>query len=266
MLSHCVTPANRARYMHQLEDMFHQRHDFFVDKKGWGELRHEDGRDCDDYDTDETVYLLVIGDMGEVLASARLNPTWGRHQLEQGSPLNTTYANRPVPHGPKVWECSRMLGGDSRRGREHAIQTFAQLMIAIGEFCRRRSVLDIVSVLETSAITHFQTAGFRCEPLGLPVRYQTERGPSDAMATIIRIGGPGSSRMRRQLDQPSPIFFEAASLRSEAEPAPPPFALLESASEIRTESGRRVAMEAIHAILMQEAAMNDNISIERMKA
>lgn len=64
----------------------------------------------------------------------------------------------------------------------------------------------------------------------------------------------------------APIFFEAASLRSEGEPAPPPFALLESVSEIRTASGRRVAMEAIHAVLMQEAAMNDNVSIERLKA
>ena len=44
MLCHCVTPANRARYSRQLEEMHRQRHAFFVEKKGWSELRRPAGR------------------------------------------------------------------------------------------------------------------------------------------------------------------------------------------------------------------------------
>lgn len=253
MLCHCVTPANRARYSRQLEEMHRQRHAFFVEKKGWSELRRPDGLDVDPYDAEETVYFLVLGDMGEVFASCRINPTWSRHQLEPGGPLRERFASRDIPIGPKVWECSRLLGGDSRRGREHATETFVRVMVAIGEFCRRRSISDTISILETSAIAMFQTAGYRCEPLGIPTRYATDRGPADALAVIIRrAGGASSAQLRSAFAFAGPALVEAPSVRDDAQASEPYFPLLESAMELKTRSGRKVALEMIHSLLNQE--------------
>ncbi len=253
MLCHCVTPANRTRYSRQLEEMHRQRHAFFVEKKGWSELRRDDGLDIDIYDGEETVYFLVLGDMGEVFGSCRINPTWSRHQLEPGGPLRERFAQRDIPSGPKVWECSRMLGGDSRRGREHATETFVRVMVAIGEFCRRRSIAETISILETSAIAMFQTAGYRCEPLGIPERYQTDKGPAEALAVIIRrAGGTSAAQLRQAFDFPGPAMVEAPSVREDAHAYEPFYPLLESAMEIRTEGGRQVALEMIHTVLNQE--------------
>jgi acyl-homoserine lactone synthase len=246
--------------------MYRQRHAFFVEKKGWSELRRADGLDVDPYDSDETVYFLVVGDMGEVFASCRINPTWSRHQLEPGGPLRERFASREVPLGPKVWECSRLLGGDSRRGREHATETFVRVMVAIGEFCRRRSISDTISILDTSAIAMFQTAGYRCEPLGIPTRYDTDRGPADALAVIIRrAGGASSAALRQSFDFPGPAMVEAPSVREDMHAFEPYFPLLESAMELKTRSGRKVALEMLHSLLNQEieAAMERE---QRLKA
>lgn len=254
LLSHCVTPANRSRYVEQLDQMFRQRHALFVEKKGWRELRREDGRDIDAYDGDETVYILVMGDAGEVFASARLNPTWARHQLEEGSEFRAKYTQHRVPCGPKAWECSRLIGGDGRLGRDHITESFGRLMVAVGEFCRRRSVSEIISILETAAVTQFQTQGYRCEPLGLPVRFDTDRGPSDAIATIIRPRAAGAARESSAAAWVGPAMFEAASARHESENEQPGFALLESAAELTSEEGQRRALAAVHALIEWEMA------------
>lgn len=263
MLSHCVTPANRPRYAEQLDQMFRQRHAFFVEKKGWRELRRADGRDVDAYDGEETVYILVLGDAGEVFASARLNPTWSRHLLEEGSEFRATFAQHPVPYGPKAWECSRLIGGDGRLGREHVTESFGRLMVAVGEFCRRRSVTEIVSILETAAVTQFQTQGYRCEPLGLPVRFDTDKGPSDAIATIIRPRAAGVARETGAASWIGPAMFEAASASRANTDARPGFALLESAAELVTEEGQHRALRAIHAVLEWETA--NSVTHERRR-
>ena len=254
MLSHCVTPANRPRYSDQLDQMFRQRHALFVERKGWRELRRADGRDIDAYDGEETVYILVMGDAGEVFASARLNPTWSRHQLEQGADFRAAYAQHPVPCGPKAWECSRLIGGDGRLGREHVTESFGRLMVAVGEFCRRRSVTEIISILETAAVTQFQTQGYRCEPLGLPVRFETDKGPSDAIATIIRPRPAGAARDGSPSMWVGPAMFEAASASRANAEGQPGFALLESAAELMSAEGQRRALRAIHEVMEWELA------------
>lgn len=254
MLSHCVTPANRPRYSEQLDQMFRQRHALFVERKGWRELRRADGRDIDAYDGEETVYILVLGDAGEVFASARLNPTWSRHQLEDGSDFRALYTQHPVPSGPKAWECSRLIGGDGRLGREHVTESFSRLMVAVGEFCRRRSVTEIISILETAAVTQFQTQGYRCEPLGLPVRYETDKGPADAIATIIRPRPAGAARDGSPSMWMGPAMFEAASASGANAENQPGFALLESAAELTSAEGQRRALRAIHEVIEWELA------------
>jgi acyl-homoserine lactone synthase len=255
MLCHCVTAANRARYVTQLEEMFRQRYKFFVESLGWRELRRPDGRDFDHYDTDDSVYLMVIGDMGEVFASTRLNPTWGRHQLENGSELRERFAVRTPPVGPTIWEGSRLIGGQpEKHGPQHAQKTMGILLCGVQEFCMRRGITLGTSIFETRTLSRMHSLGWETEPLGLPVTYDTDRGRGEAIAITWKTGGKYLAVTRKGFDVRGPVYFEAAPAMGENETHAPYFPLMELAAEISTSVGQLAAMDAVRSVLEQEAA------------
>lgn len=253
MLCHCVTSANRARYAAQLQEMYRQRHDVFVDELGWRDLRRDDGRDIDDYDTDETVYFLVLNDAGDVVASTRMNPSYGRHQLEDGGSLRLRFAQAEPPKGPHVWEASRLIGGFRERyGRDFARATLGILVAGTQEFCARRGITLGLSILEVPAVMMLQAIGLETEPLGLPVTYDTDKGPSDAFAVTWKAGARYLIRVRQKFGIVGPVLFEAAPVLDEADAQPLDVALLETVAELRAESNRSALMKIVHDLLETE--------------
>jgi acyl-homoserine lactone synthase len=255
MLCHCVTAANRARYSRQLDQMFRQRHEVFVDGLGWREIRRPDSRDVDAYDTEDTVYLMVIDDEGDVVASTRMNPTWGRHQLEAGGELRTRFASIDPPRGPGVWEGSRLVGGfPERYGREHARATLAILMAGTQEFCVRRGVTQGVSIFELNAVSRLQSAGWETQPLGLPVRYATEKGEGEALSVIWKAGVEIILKVREATGVAGPVLFEAPPVMGEEGESGLPYQLLNRVSAIRSPLVEQEMMGLLTSVLAREAA------------
>lgn len=253
MLVHCVTSANRNRYADQLEQMFKQRHDVFVEGRGWRELRRGDGRDIDDYDTEETVYLLTLGDAGEVFAHGRMNPTSGRHQLEDGGVLRKKFAMRAPPKGHRVWEGSRLVGGfPERYGRDFARETLYMILVALQEFAVRRNIVEAVSILEMPALSRFQSMGWDTTPLGLPVQYDTDHGSGEALAAIWKTGPACLASARLKTGIRTSIVYEASPAIAEDEPQPISFELLNSAADLRSAEAQGKALRALHALHDQE--------------
>ncbi len=253
MLCHCVTPANRSRYALQLAEMFRQRHEVFVDSLGWRELRRDDGCDIDVYDTDDTVYLMVLGDAGEVLASARMNPTWARHQMEDEGELRRRFVHRTPPKGPTIWEGSRLLGGlPDRYGREIARATLGVLLTGLQEFCVRRGITQGVSIFETRALSRVQSLGWRTEPLGLPVLYQTDIGQGEAVAAVWQTGVRYMAATREAVGIAGPSLFEAAPVLDDEDPANPNYPLLTVAAALRSDIAQGAAMTSLLSLLQQE--------------
>ncbi len=253
MLVHCVTAANRGRYADQLDEMFRQRHQVFVEGRGWRELRRADQRDIDDYDTDETVYLLVLGDAGEVFASGRMNPTSGRHQLEDGSVLREKFAMRAPPRGHRVWEGSRLVGGfPERYGRDFARQSLYMVLVALQEFAVRRNIAEAISILEMPALSRFQSMGWETTPLGIPTQYETDHGQGEAVAAIWKTGPACLASARLKTGIRSPIVYEAPPVISVDEPQAISFQLLDSAADLRSPEAQSKALMAVHALLDQE--------------
>lgn len=253
MLCHCVTAANRTRYARQLDQMFAQRHEVFVDGLGWRELRRDDHRDVDDYDTDDTVYLLVIDDTGEVVASTRMNPTYARHQMEEGGTLRKKFVHRNPPAGPTVWEGSRLVGGfPGRYGRDFARETLGILFAAIQEFCVRRGVTEAVSIFETKALSKAQSLGWETVPLGLPVKYDTDKGEGEAISVIWKTGVRYILRTRQEVGIIGPVLYEAPPVLDDDPVETVDWALLASASELRTPQARLRALTMMHQLLTEE--------------
>jgi acyl-homoserine lactone synthase len=219
MLCHCVTPANRARYEPQLEAMHRQRHDVFVDRMGWHELRRRDGKDIDEFDSDDSVYLLVLNDDDVVVASGRLNPPWGRNQFEAGSPLRDRFVSAIPPTGPLVWEGSRLLGGlPELYGKAFAHSTLGVLLAGGQEFCVRRGIKQVVSIFEAGAMSRLLSIGWRIEPLGLPTRYETENGFGEAVAVIWETSVRHMAATREAFGISGPVLFEAEPLADREAP------------------------------------------------
>lgn len=254
MLCHCVTAANRDRYRPQLAQMHRQRHEVFVDGLGWRELRRPDGLDVDEYDTDDTVYLLALNDEGEVVGSTRMNPTWSRHQLEDGGALRQRFSHMEPPRGPTVWEGSRLVSGfPERYGKDHARATLSVLMAGVQEFCVRRGVTLGVSIFETRAVARLQAGGWETEPLGLPVRYETDRGEGEAISVVWKTGMRFVIRTRQASGIVGPVLFEAPpSWPDEIHPGIP-YALLDGISALRSADAQREVMNAVRAALDQQS-------------
>jgi acyl-homoserine lactone synthase len=210
MLCHCVTPANRQLYSRQLDVMFRMRHDVFVDGLGWRELRRADRRDIDEYDTDDSVYLLVINDDDDVVASGRLNPPWARNQYEEGGPLRTRFVMSTPPTGPRIWEGSRLLGGlPDRYGKAFARATQGILLAGGQEFCVRRGITEVVSIFETQAMSRLMSLGWQLRPLGLPTRYETTHGEGEAIAASWATSPRYLALTREAFGISGPVLFEA---------------------------------------------------------
>lgn len=210
MLCHCVTPANRQLYADQLDVMFRMRHDVFVDGLGWKELRRADRRDIDEYDTDDSVYLLVINDDDQVVASGRLNPPWARNQYEEDGHLRTRFVSSVPPAGPCVWEGSRLLGGlPDQYGKAYARATLGILLAGGQEFCVRRGITDVVSIFETQAMSRLMSLGWQLKPLGLPTRYETSHGEGEAIAASWKTSHRYLALTRDAFGISGPVLFEA---------------------------------------------------------
>ena len=111
---HVVRREIRRLYARLLDDYFRIRHDIYVVERKWTELARPDGREIDQFDTDDTVYLLAL-DHGAIVAGMRMVPTAAPTLLSEVFPQLAV--NGPVRRSD-VYELSRIFVVPKKRG-EH---------------------------------------------------------------------------------------------------------------------------------------------------
>ena len=145
-----------------LRDLFVKRYELFVEGRGWRSLARSDHLDIDQYDDDQTTYVIKqIG--GTIVGGARLRPTVLRHMLKDvfgdicdgGSP----------PVGPAIYECSRTFVA-RRHPERRAI--FAEVLLAVAQHCVANGVDTLTGVLETWWLNSYLALGLSVVPLGMP--------------------------------------------------------------------------------------------------
>src|SRR5882672_11815610 len=98
-----VVGATNPNARELLAKMFRQRHQVFVEEKGW-KLKSYNGLEFDNYDTDETVYLMALTPEGEMAASMRMMRTDKPHMLAD---VFSDMCEGGAPKGSDVWELTR---------------------------------------------------------------------------------------------------------------------------------------------------------------
>lgn len=90
-------------------EVFSYRRKVFVEHLGWP-LSVQNGEELDEFDRDDTVYVVMNDVDGDVVGCARLLPTTKPYLL--GSVFPQLLNGRELPCSPDVWELSRFAAVD----------------------------------------------------------------------------------------------------------------------------------------------------------
>ncbi len=161
---HIVTSANRADYELQIESDFRIRHDIYVGERKWMNLAKPDGRECDQFDNDDAIYLLAIEGQ-KVVGGSRLIPSLKPHLLDAVFPH---LAQKGVPRAHNIYEWTRVhVIKERREGRNRGV-ALGSLFCGVLEYCLARDVVALTALVEMWWLPHFHEMGWTLDPLGLP--------------------------------------------------------------------------------------------------
>ena len=185
---HVVSASNRHLYEDAIEQHFRIRHKIFVEERGWKTLERPDGREIDQYDDDDTIYLLAM-DEGRVVGGHRLYPTTKPTMIGEVFPHLAAVGG--CPSAPDIWEWSRYFIIPERRDSDLNLR----LMAAVQEFGLDEGISQVSAVIEMWWLPRFQQAGFALKPLGVPALVEN----AWTIATLIDISESALSTVQKMI-------------------------------------------------------------------
>lgn len=161
---HVIRRENRELYAELLDDYFRIRHDIYVVERQWRELARPDRREIDQFDTDDTVYLLAL-EHGAIVAGMRMVPTQRPTLL---SDLFPHLALKGPVRRSDVYELSRIFVVPKKRGEHAGPRYEAVIQAAAMEYGLSIGLSAFTIVLETWWLPRLLDQGWQARPLGLP--------------------------------------------------------------------------------------------------
>ena len=186
-----VTSANRHLHEVDLRDMHRLRYHVAVNELGWTLPDGGDGVDIDRYDRDDTIYFLHRASNGELIATARLNPTTRPHLMTDIFPDLCSFDG--VPMAEDIYEYSRFLV--KRRGvsRRENLRGQACISLAIVEYCLAADIRQ-VSWVSYKRSYPLALRMWVTRPLGLPQYF--EEDDADYIAAISDMNSASLQKTR----------------------------------------------------------------------
>lgn len=162
---HVIRHDNRHLYLEVLEDYFRLRHQIYVVERKWTALDRPDKREIDEFDTNETVYLLGL-EGRSIVAGMRLVPTTAPTLLSDLFPKLSLAG--PIRR-PDVYELSRIFVVPNRRGEHAGPRAEAVIQAAAMEYGLSIGLSAFTIVLESWWLPRLLDQGWAARPLGLPM-------------------------------------------------------------------------------------------------
>jgi acyl-homoserine lactone synthase len=161
-----ITSENEKAYARELDMAFRFRHEFFVEGLGWEALRRPDGREIDEFDTEDTVHIVEIVD-DKVLYYSRLLPSMKPHPLSHR--FRELLGGREEPVGPDIWEGSRasLVARRLPNGKPNPVA--GRITLATVEAAMFIGATRMLIVTHPLLLTRMLDHGYRPMPLGVPV-------------------------------------------------------------------------------------------------
>lgn len=151
-----------------MEKIWRFRHEQFVERLGWHEIRRPDGREIDQFDTFNAIHLAVIVE-GEVAAYSRLLPTTAPHLLSDVYP--EVMAGKTWPQGPDIYEWTRCIASDRILKRD-GIAVSSLLIAGVMEFCLAAGIDRLVVETHPKLVGQMVATGWETDILAAPTTYK----------------------------------------------------------------------------------------------
>lgn len=164
-----VDRSNRRQFASQLEQMYRIRHRIYVDGRGWGALRRDDGREIDEFDTPDAVYLLGLDECCEVTGGTRLIPTTRPHLMRNVFAHAVSLGT--IPDSESVYEWTRYFLASEPAGRTTRRRQAGELLCAMFEFGLAQGLTHFSLVCDTFFLPMFHEARWNIRLLGAPTPY-----------------------------------------------------------------------------------------------
>jgi acyl-homoserine lactone synthase len=162
-----------------LVSMFEARKQVFVDLLGWNVPVIGGRLEIDQFDDERATYIIVAGEDGDHLGSARLLESERPHILGD---LYPELCAEAVPTGPDVFEITRFCLGRTQ-GSARRRETRNQLVSALVAHALRQGIRTYTGVAQLGWLQQILAFGWDCRPLGLP--RQLDCGLTGALAIAI---------------------------------------------------------------------------------
>jgi acyl-homoserine lactone synthase len=165
-----IDKNNRHLFEAELEQMFRLRHKIYVEKRGWEAIRREDGREIDQFDTEDTIYFVRLDPDGKVVGSIRLKPTTTPYLL--ADIFSDIITNGEAPRSPDKYEMTRVFALDEPKEGLTANTVCCELLIAICQWCTEKGIVSMPAVIDTFFLGMCIDSKFDVQLLGLPTPYK----------------------------------------------------------------------------------------------
>ena len=197
---HIVNNANRHLYRAQIWAMFQERKRIYIDDHGWDELMSFSGAEVDDFDDERAVYLMALGDNGELWGAQRVRPTDDRCILVDKFP-HLIGPNQPELKGPEAWESTRIFTAKGYRGQT---PLFPLLALAGAEVAFDAGAKRIVAFTNIENYPHLTDGATELVLTGMPQPYRY--GTMVGMRLEITV--ESLARTRDSLAEPRRVSYE----------------------------------------------------------
>ncbi|MEM9668668.1 MAG: acyl-homoserine-lactone synthase [Pseudomonadota bacterium] len=194
-----IPPQVRDLVRDRLRQMFVLRHDVCFEQWRWRFPNQNDEIDIDDFDTEETIYLVYVDtDRDDVIGCCRLNPTTSPYMVSE---LWSERCNlQPPPRDPSVWESSRFCISRNLSSKREYMEIMWRMCAGVCEYC---VAVGIKKIAWYTGPAFYQTINslMPVEPLGTP--YFDEKDQDTYIAGTGLVDEQAVLAARRNLQNPN---------------------------------------------------------------
>lgn len=158
------TGASMARHWEAMEKIWRFRHEQFVERFGWEDVRRADGREIDAFDTEEAIHLALFSGR-RVVGYSRLLPTTTPHLLSDVYPH--LMGERTWRREPAVYEWTRCVASEDEV-RINGLQASHLLMTGVMEFCLTAGIEALIVETHPKLVNLLLTTGWDVTVLNQP--------------------------------------------------------------------------------------------------
>jgi acyl-homoserine lactone synthase len=164
---HAIHAGNRHLYEEMIDQHYRIRHTIYVGERKWMDLERPDGREIDQFDNSDAVYLLGIEPGKGVVGGSRLVPSLKPHLMSEVFP---ELANvRGLPRSHNIFEWTRIFVIPARREGGRPSKAAGIIYCGILEFCLSHNIEQLSVVCEAYWIPRLLALGWNPVLLGEPI-------------------------------------------------------------------------------------------------